>query len=829
MSPALAATLGLTANAGDIGLSIGEAGGAATLRASGAVSAVRLATSNGDIGVIAGTTISGNDWSAGGATSRLTASARDIDLDRAASGAAATLTAGRSAAIDTLTTSNGAIAITAGTGVTATTLTAGGATSSVTVDGGMSAVIGTVTAGDGVSVTAQRVMLGDATATAGDLSVTGGTLAVGTATVGDALSITASQDLTLGTAMVGGQGLLTAGGTARVIGDLSAGTATPGAGLTIRGGSVLLGGIDPAAVMISATGGVGIVSTGGTIGGGSNLTVQSNADGVGSEALILDATGGDIIFSPASTLMGGPARQSDVDVVVRTAGSDVTLGTVVAHGLLGAPDAQAPGILATAGDIAIKAIDVIAPLALSTTNGNITVATALKSGGNVNLLARGGSIAVRNVSAGTAALLDASANVTVDGGLTAGTTVAITAGQTATLDAITLTGTSGTSLAIKAADADIRQTQTASTITITHNGAATADFVFGDTPPAANAARFGTSGQFALSDAEFDRLGSDTLNFVAGAHDVTFGKLSLADTSARTRFDLATTGNIAVLGNVGANALQSARTVIFGGAGSGRAASLTLFATPTGDGGALLLGNADLGLNAARIAAGQKTGFLDDVGALDGSAIGLNIGLLSNARSTLYNATGQDRNGQRPGTAYVGDVKLVAAGNLTIAFTDYALFQNTGAPGVNSGVDVGTMAAPKNLKLLGDGDALGANVFALFGTINGVADIETALLGNPPLDVGANDRAATRINGCLVGGGGCIVTVISQPTVNIFDASRVDILKTPDKLQLQFDPLVGTNNESLFTGVGAIDTAMEPGECAKRDKDGNCVPSEGDQ
>ena len=74
------------------------------------------------------------------------------------------------------------------------------------------------------------------------------------------------------------------------------------------------------------------------------------------------------------------------------------------------------------------------------------------------------------------------------------------------------------------------------------------------------------------------------------------------------------------------------------------------------------------------------------------------------------------------------------------------------------------------------------------------------------IKVVAIDPANTRINGCVVGsgGGGCLVSTISQPVLGVFDSSRADIFKSSSEFEIPFDPVIGTNNESLFGDVGSF-------------------------
>jgi hypothetical protein len=75
-------------------------------------------------------------------------------------------------------------------------------------------------------------------------------------------------------------------------------------------------------------------------------------------------------------------------------------------------------------------------------------------------------------------------------------------------------------------------------------------------------------------------------------------------------------------------------------------------------------------------------------------------------------------------------------------------------------------------------------------------------------------------------GSGCIASSTGQPPLPPLNAFRGDIFSTQGDLSIPFDPVVGTNNESLFGDVGAFglsDLPLQPVEC-EADEDGNCKP-----
>ena len=139
--------------------------------------------------------------------------------------------------------------------------------------------------------------------------------------------------------------------------------------------------------------------------------------------------------------------------------------------------------------------------------------------------------------------------------------------------------------------------------------------------------------------------------------------------------------------------------------------------------------------------------------------------LIGNGNSPLYNP-------QLGGGFYApGATTTVAARSLTVRFGGYALFQNTGLPGISSGVVLGGIAQPVMPALTVRGfNGTASPAFALFGTINGIDGAAAALLGPSVIDVDPALLANSRINGCLAGSGaGCLTTIVIQPTLQVFD------------------------------------------------------------
>jgi len=152
-----------------------------------------------------------------------------------------------------------------------------------------------------------------------------------------------------------------------------------------------------------------------------------------------------------------------------------------------------------------------------------------------------------------------------------------------------------------------------------------------------------------------------------------------------------------------------------------------------------------------------------------------------------------------------------------VRFTNFALFQNSGTRGFNMGVVLtGSPGGGPTLSLIGPGNGA-RTAFAMFGTINGVNGTSTAILGNTVISSTGIDLANARVNGCVLGtAAGCLTTTISQPTLNVFDPSRLVVFRAEADFTLPFDPVLGSNNEALFAGVGSI---AEPSAPEAEDQD----------
>ena len=695
---------------------------------------------------------------------------------------------------------------------------------------------GTVDASANARVTGSLIAGGTATLTAGaqaatplvrstaaDVLVRGATVDVGTADAKTSLAMTAlNGDLKLDKGLAGTTATLatTLVAPATVRGDVLVTTSllTSGATTIDSVGNAQIGQIK------ADTGDV-------------RVTTYGNATGVGAGSADLEATAGKLTVTagggtaPAGALarLGAIKARNDLSVTadtlaVNTSATSTTAGVALTARTGDASVLSLSGV--TASSVSAGRDALIGSAAAS--GGNLTVTatrdvSGLAAGGRANVSAGGaGSTLGVTATTGLARLgtLASGATTTVRAKVsfdltsaTAGGAVTFdTDGKATTGGAVTATGQT---VNLIASDADIGGTVTANKIVVTNRSTS-----------ATNALRLGTgatgSGGFELTETEVNRLSANEVVLDAGtatgltAQDIAIGALALATTTGSSRFDLLGTKRIDVTGAMKADGSAATRVVRLGGttAATGRADTIAVAAAADGTGGRILMSSANLELRAVRIGVGQTLGFLNAVGLtssttpLTSAAVGAQF--IGNPNSSLYNAAiGPGGLPYTPTTQ-----ATIAARTLTVQVTNYALFQNTAVAGLTGGAVLGgTSGAPINGALVVNGpNPPDAGGFALFGSINGISGSATSLLGPSVIGVTAVDRVNTRINGCIVGsgGGGCLVNVISQPTLTVFDNSRANVFKTAADFQIPFDPVVATNNESLFGDVGTFGLADIP-------------------
>ena len=292
----------------------------------------------------------------------------------------------------------------------------------------------------------------------------------------------------------------------------------------------------------------------------------------------------------------------------------------------------------------------------------------------------------------------------------------------------------------------------------------------------------------------------------------TIGTLNFS-APATIKFDAKNT-RIDVVGKISLSG--TSKTLRMGGtdgAAADLASVIRVAAKGDGSGGSIAAVGGAVDMRGAGIGFGLDTGFLSAIGLDSGTGDSTVARDFNNrANSPLYNAlAGQG--------IYLGNgVKLLTADTLKITFTNFALFQNTSANslvGETSGVDLATgltLSSPSTQP-----------IFGFFGTIAGRERSAAALLGSLAIGVGYGDRSSSRINGCIIGeSGGCLSTQPFTPNLSALDAVRTNLFQANRDFILPFNPLIGTNNDSLFGDVGSFgldDADLLPIECSEPNRE----------
>ncbi len=320
---------------------------------------------------------------------------------------------------------------------------------------------------------------------------------------------------------------------------------------------------------------------------------------------------------------------------------------------------------------------------------------------------------------------------------------------------------------------------------------------------------------FTLNDAEFNRLGGATVIVDARGNTMTIRSLSIGDnaggTAANKSIKLLSTGAVNLTGPM--KGAGSGRVLQIGGTDAelpvdDKLAIPTNLATSisaTLDSGASIdWAGGRLALAAQRIAFGNQA-LRSAIGAGSAAVIAR---LVSDPSSALYRGNDQNR-------------VYLTAGELSVTYRDYALFQNSGAnASATSGAVLGSSATPNQLALrltaLGD---TGLDGFALFGSVNGFIASAAALQPATVIDfAGGSPRvvritlANSRINGCGIGvtSAGCLAGTPPPPALTLFDERQIQLFGTDSNPELQFEPLIGTNNEGL---IGDLATGAAADQC----------------
>ena len=686
----------------------------------------------------------------------------------AVTGGTTTLTTQSNAAdisVTNASTSSGTIKLTSTRNITTGALTTTGAAADIVAD---ATTAGTGAFSIGGATAVRDILIGTTTRP--------NTLTLGAATAGRNLTTRTTGASTYTGALSAALTDLLAGGA------LSGGPVSGTNGVTVVGQSINLASATTAAGSLAATA-TGSLSLGSfsVTGGTTTLTTQSNPADI-SVTNASTSTGAIQLTSTRSITTGGLTASGPAAGVTATAGAagGISIASVNAAGAIGLT--AGTGGIAVTGNAKTGAGPLTATSAAGVSLGSFTVA-----GGTTTLTANGGDTAVGAASTSTGA-------------------VTVKASGTARLAAVNATGTT---IAVTASDADITGAQTASSVTLTNfapaNGSSLGDFA---TAPGSG---------FRLSAGEINFANADRLVIDGGTGAVQMGTVTFGAAAGKTSVDVLTTGALTVTGAVAGSG--AGRTFRFGGnSGTGLAASIQIVPTATA-GGRLLFDTANLDLRGERIGAGQSA-LLAQLFAGGGlSAADASSRFVTNPDSSLYNALVD-------GQAYALTARTVISANtLTVRYGTFALFQNTGTVGTQTGAVLGgTVAVPvvNALTLTGPGTTI-PNTFSLFGSINGVGGTATAVLGSTIIFATGIDANNTRVNGCIIGSGsGCITTTVARPSLNVFDASRIDIFRSVDNFAVPFDPVIGGNNEALFAGVAAIDAPVAPVECDPGNTSAQC-------
>ncbi len=341
-------------------------------------------------------------------------------------------------------------------------------------------------------------------------------------------------------------------------------------------------------------------------------------------------------------------------------------------------------------------------------------------------------------------------------------------------------------------------------------------------------------GTMALTDAELGRITAGRLLINAGTGNIGIAGVAFQPGAGSTAVDIATTGNIAITGNI--TGTGATRTFRLGGPATGSGTAARIIATV--DTATINLGTAKLDLRGNDIVFG-KTALIEGVfgrtavgSVLTGGGSRLSIDELvrqfvANPQSALYTSEGLAAD-------KVGKPFLIA-GSMSVTYGGSALFQNTAprtgglafegvklADAANPAVPALTLNPLTTPTAQAGSRIADGNVFSIFGTVNGAEGPAAALAGDTVITV--NDKLllpASRINGCIIGSAaGCVNTVIGNFVLTIPREVVLPIV-ADEGAPLSFDPLVGTNNESLFSDAA---TAPESDEaCRERDAAGVCV------
>ncbi|MEO1221566.1 MAG: hypothetical protein AAFY42_09495, partial [Pseudomonadota bacterium] len=708
---------------------------------------------------------------------RIVAAGSSVDGGPVTAGQDAVLDAGTTLTVTDVTTANDTVLI-AGEAISYSSVDAG---NDVSAGAGTSITGGAVTAGNDAALTAATSITATDVGAANDaLLSAGGSIGYSSVSAG------ANADLDAGTSIAGGP--VAAGNNA----TLDAGTSITTTGDVTAGNDAALTAAD-AISYANIDAGNDATLTAGTMVDGDAVSAGNNAAiTAGTSINATDVTAGvDATVNAGTTLTA--AMVSAGDDLTATSGTDMTLASAAADS-----DSSGAGVVAlTSSSGPLQVTGASSGVSVSVdSGGTVSLGNTQSTGGDVSIQAvgdvtSGPIVSSDNIDIGS---MTAPSNVTLFGTSTSGAGIDITTGGTI-LIGDTGQVTAGTDLNTSSGDIDIADgglLKANDTATLTVTGGEEA-VQLGD----------GATGDaFTLTDAEINRIEATDLVVNAGMRDIAFTGIAFDDLVGSSSAVFATTGDIDFTGSL--SGAGAGRLFRFGGGPASDSADLAGTIAFDIEQGTALFAGADLELRGNRILFGSSTFLADDQNSPRNLPIEVVAStLVGQGNSILY----QEQGLNAPAT-------YLSAQNLNVIYGEAALFQNSG---LFSSVVVETTGAEIGGTLTLNPTSNGPNAFALFGSLGVLSDNAAALAG-PTIIIQQSEEEvqdfSSRINGCIIGSGaGCLNTIIGVTVIEI-SPEQLDLLTAEDEVLLPFDPLVGTNNEGLFSDV-------EP-EC-ERDEEGVCI------
>jgi hypothetical protein len=678
-----------------------------------------------------------------------------------------------------------------------------------------------------------------ATATGGDV-----TLGIGLA------GTTALLQTLTGPSVNGAPGV---NGNVNVITSLTTGNSTPGGNATINSvGNATL------QLVTSKTGGIAVTTSGSATGGtldaqAGNTVIMAGPrvqfDTVKASGLV-QATAASVLINTATATTGSlelTATSGQLTLGTGLAGTTATLtksgtldelqATTVTSGTASTPgtitiasgtNVRLATATSTIGSIGVTAAQDVSGIAgIGSGRANLT---ANSSGAAIAITASTGSALLGNLAANAALTVNAQNNAEIGSATSATSDIAVTSNQIDVRGAVTTTASG-------------------KTITLTNRSGGVA-----------NATVLGTGGSatdFALTSAEIGFLNSDNIVVQSGIQNVLITGFQIGANNGKSSFRVFALDPsiITVTGRVEdcspaactpSTAVSVSRVFQLGGpsaadpiissaAGTSTNLANRIVGMTTGTGGAALdlrSFNVDLRANALvfglpELLAAAK---IDVATSSTLPVADIARTLLANPNSPLFDSRGQYGAAQPI---------FLRANTLAVRYRDFGLFQNTSPTGLSSGVDLGPNSAntpigsgePPRIKLFSTGESP-ANSFGIFASINGRSGRTAALLPIQVIEIAANGslritQVNSRLNGCVVGAPdkGCLTNDTPVPALDLFDETQANLL-TPDfDTTVDFDPLTGANNESLFVDFGGFAVPADQADPCPPGTPGPCPTS----